>query len=116
MSGTRVHLFVHAFIKTIGERCDFEGELDKLARDTRYAMYLPHLFTPPGGCRHIVVQGKKGEAHHLSWLDVCEGLLLLGPSEHIDETHPYIVRAQELNLPIYRGQEGLKTLLKRGEP
>ena len=115
MSGSRVHLFVHGFIKTLGERYDFEDYLDKLARDTRYAMYLPHLFEPPGGCNHIVVQGKKGVAHHLSWLDVCEGLLLLGPPENFDETHPYVVRAQELKLPIHRGRDGLKALLKREE-
>lgn len=109
MSESRIHLFVHGFIKTLKERYDFEDDLDKLARDTRYAMYLPHLFTPPGGCRHHVVQGKEGEAHHLSWLDVCEGLLLLGPTKHRDETHPYIVRARELGLPIYEGLDALRS-------
>ena len=106
---SRTRLFVHGFIKTLGERYVFEDELDKLACDTRYAMYLPHLFVPPGGCRHIVLQGSEGVAHHMSWFDVCEGELLLGPTQHRDDTHPYIVRARELGLPIYEGLEALSS-------
>jgi hypothetical protein len=104
----RTRLFVHGFIKTLGERCAFEADLNVLASDTRYAMYLPHLFVPPGGCRHIVIQGDAGTAHHLSWLEVCAGLLVVGPLSHYDDNHPYVVRARELNLPIYKGLGALR--------
>lgn len=104
---TRTRLFVYAHIKTLGERLVFEGQIDALINSRAYALYLPHLYVPPGGCQHIVVQGDEAILHHLEWLDACEGLLVLGPPEHFDMTHPYVLRALELGLPLYRGLDAL---------